>query len=232
MIDFHSHVLPGIDDGARSTDDSIALLRMMSEQGVDHLALTPHFYAHRSSPESFLQKRAASYDKLRSEFSSPLPEIRLGAEVLYYPGISRMEQLGQLCLCGTKLLLLEMPMIPWRDAMVSEVLEIQSVRGVSVVLAHIERYEAFKQDDVLDVLLESGVMLQTNAESLLAFRTRKRVLNMLQQGAISFIGSDCHNTVSRPPLMREAWEYLRKKAGGQFLQMFEEQNLSYWEGKL
>ena len=231
MIDFHSHVLPRIDDGARDETESAALLQMLSDQGIDRLAVTPHFYAESRTPEQFLEKRAVSYERLRSVLTPGSPEIRLGAEVFYYPGISRMEQLARLCLEGTNLLLLEMPTVEWRRAMVSEIIEIERTRGLSVVLAHIERYAEFKKRDVIERLLDEGVSLQINAEALLNRRTRGRAMKMLLRDEIRFIGSDCHDPKNRPPQMMEAYEYLKVKTKGKFLESFEEQNLSDWEAK-
>lgn len=59
MIDFHTHILPGLDDGAKTLDESIQLLKMEEEQGVDTIVFTPHYYHEREDLKSFLQRRAS-----------------------------------------------------------------------------------------------------------------------------------------------------------------------------
>ena len=64
-IDFHTHILPGMDDGAETVQQSIKMLRMLRKQGVDRVALTPHFYAHRESVDSFLDRRQTAFEQLQ-----------------------------------------------------------------------------------------------------------------------------------------------------------------------
>ena len=88
--DFHSHILPCVDDGSHSVEESLQMLRMEAEQGVTHVVLTPHFYAKHDSPERFLQRRAAAWETLQAAMAGEegLPQITLCAEVYYFPGIS------------------------------------------------------------------------------------------------------------------------------------------------
>ena len=109
MIDFHSHILPGMDDGSKNIEESLALLRMLAEQGVKKVVATPHFYANDESVEKFLARRQQSYESLRAALPAGMPEILLGAEVRYYQGISRLKELKELCVQGSNLLLLERP---------------------------------------------------------------------------------------------------------------------------
>ena len=97
MIDFHSHILPGIDDGSKSVEMSLQMLRLLKAQGIDTVAATSHFYATQRSPQRFLFRRQEAWDKLRTALDADAPRILLGAEVLYFPGISHMEELPELC---------------------------------------------------------------------------------------------------------------------------------------
>ena len=85
IIDFHSHVLPGIDDGSRSVEESIAMLQAEAAQGIRHVVATPHFYPHHDSPEHFLEKRREAEEALRREMKHHpgLPELSIGAEVYF-----------------------------------------------------------------------------------------------------------------------------------------------------
>ena len=115
MIDFHSHILPGIDDGSKDVAESLAMLSALKEQGVDTVVATPHFYANHHSVEEFLRRRQKAMDRLSAELSEGAPTIVLGAEVRYYEGISHLQNLESLCIGDSKLLLLEMPFYKWTE---------------------------------------------------------------------------------------------------------------------
>lgn len=231
VVDFHSHILPRIDDGSRSIEETLALLQLLSEQEVDLVAATPHFYAPHQPLERFLEKRSQAYERvatvLQKDPSLRVPSIRLGAEVWYYPGVSRLEGIRSLLLEGTKLLLLEMPTEPWSAYTVREVLDLNCSGALTVVLAHIERYLPYQDASVWDQLLQNGVMMQVNASFFLSRRTRGRALKWLKRGQIQWIGSDCHNLADRAPHMRDAINIVRKKLGDAFLADFDAQNRSY-----
>lgn len=231
MIDFHSHILPRIDDGSGSVEETLALLRMLSGQGVDLVAATPHFYAPQQPLARFLERREAAYEQLKTAVREhpavSLPEIRLGAEVWYYPGVSRLEGIRTLQLEGTRLLLLEMPAERWSPHTVREVLDLNCSGALTVVLAHVERCLPYQKGSVRDTLLENGVLFQVNASFLLSRRTSGRALKWLKHGRIQWIGSDCHNLSARPPRMGEASALIRKKLGEGFLAAFDAQNRSW-----
>ena len=226
MVDFHSHVLPQTDAGSRSLEESLSLLRMLAEQGVDLVAATPHFYADRESPERFLERRAAASGKLKSAVTPDLPVVRTGAEVAYFPGVSRIGALPDLLLEGTRLLLLEMPAGRWGQYAVSEVLELSCSGAWSVVLAHIERYLPLQKAAVWESLLENGVQMQVNASFFLSRRTCGKALRMLRDGRIHWIGSDCHDLTARPPRIGGASAVIRRKLGDEFFAEFDARNRS------
>lgn len=208
MTDIHSHVLPQVDDGSRSTAESLSMLEAMSKQGIARVAATPHFYPSEDSPERFLERRAAAADRLREEWRPDLPQLMLGAEVYYFEGISRAEGLDALRLEGTPILLLEMPFRPWTPRMTDEILELHGQHGTTVLLAHIERYLRFQKPEIWDVLLEAGVRMQCNASFLLNWKSRWKALRMFREGRIHLLGSDSHNMTSRPPRLGEALKVL------------------------
>lgn len=213
MIDWHSHVLPQMDDGSKSLEESIELLTMLASQGADTVIATPHFYANDESVSKFLERRRASYEKLSEGLSSEMPRVLLGAEVSYYSGISHLEGLSSLCIEGTKLLLLEMPFAKWTDHTVREVIEIASRGDVTVVLAHIERYIGIVGASVFADLREYGVLMQVNASFFIRIGTKRRALKLLSSGLIQLIGSDTHNTSVRFPKLGLAYNIIEKKLG-------------------
>ncbi len=220
MIDFHSHILPGIDDGSSSTEESIQLMEMLSGQGIKTVVATPHFYADEQSVDEFLEKRKNAFEKLKAEYAQSSPEIICGAEVYYYPGISRMTDLRKLCIRGTNLLMLEMPMTEWTEYTVREVCQLARTGGVTVVMAHIERYMKYRSRKTLNRFYEEDILMQVNASFFNNKATRRKALSMMKKEEISFIGSDCHNITTRPPRIGQALWEVEKKLGKEFISRF------------
>lgn len=230
MIDYHSHILPEIDDGSQRIEDSLEMLRRLQKQGVDTVALTPHFYPNQISLPHFLLRRGKSYTKLCSALpDEPLPQLRLGAEVLYYRGISHLEGLTRLCLEGTNLLLLEMPFSHWGEYEVREVCELAGSGELTLLLAHVERYLAFQSNQVWERLLQSGVFFQCNAEFFLAPMLRRKAIQMLRRDWIYVLGTDTHNLTTRAPHMDSALHYIGKELGEDYRSFFEHRSDDFLE---
>ncbi len=222
MIDFHSHILPGIDDGSADTKESLELLGMLAAQGVDTVVATPHFYPNRMSVSDFLEKREKAFCRLKECDLVGAPRIIIGAEVRYYDGIRRMDELELLCAEGSRTLLLEMPFERWSEMTLKEVATLSRSGRVTVVLAHIERYLSYQDSAAWDRLLESGVLMQANAGFFTRHFTKRKALNMLARRYIHVIGSDCHNTTSRPPMIGKAAEVIEKRFGRECLDQIGE----------
>ena len=216
-FDFHSHVLSSIDDGSRDSEESLAMLRESARQGIGVIAATPHFYAGEQSISQFLTRRQESWERLKKHMEPGIPRVLLGAEVHYFEGIATSPDILDLRIQGTKLLLLEMPFAPWSTRMVRDVLELNSRPEMVVLLAHIERYVRFTSPNALDELYANQVMVQSNAEFFLNWKTKKRAMRMLEAREIHLLGSDCHNMGSRRPNMAQALEQIRLKLGQQVL---------------
>lgn len=222
MIDWHSHVLPALDDGSKSLEESLKLFEMLLAQGVDTVIATPHFYANDETVSAFLERRDASYKTLCEALPSDAPRVLLGAEVSYYPGICRHEELLALCVEGTSLLLLEMPFSKWTEYTVREVEEICSQGSVTVALAHIERYIDMQDASVFGRLFERGALMQVNASFFNRRVTRRNALKLLGSGRVHLIGSDTHNVRTRPPQLADAYNIIEKKFGKNFIDEINE----------
>lgn len=204
VIDFHSHVLPGIDDGSQTVEESLRMLSSSAEQGVAFMAATPHFYPSQTRLEQFLDRRKRAAEQLRAAWRPEFPGLLLGAEVYYFEGISRAGALDALRIERTPLLLLEMPLCAWPERMLSEIKALQTRPDFTIALAHIERYLRFQTRAVWDELLEAGVLMQSNAEFFRRWKSRRKATRMFDAGRIHLLGSDCHNMGNRPPCMDEA----------------------------
>ena len=217
VIDFHSHILPGIDDGSNNLAMSVQMLEMAAMQKVDIICATPHFYSEQISMEGFLRKRLQAYDKIRPAAEKLELPVILAAEVAYFPHIEDSTGIEQLCYRGTNLLLLEMPFRNWNERDIRAVSRL-SHRGIRPVIAHLERFLPLQYDpQIVKALLELPVLIQINAGALLHWRGRRRLMNMFFGGTAHLLGSDCHNLTSRPPNLREARVVLQKKFGKEFL---------------
>lgn len=211
MFDFHTHILPGMDDGSRSIEESLEMLKAFQLQGVDGLAATPHFYAEQMSPETFFARRRNAWEQLRPHLGADAPEIRLGAEVRYFEGIARYDNLAQFCLEGTGLLLLEMPQGRWTNRMIAALSELNRQEPITVLLAHVERYFREQTTETWDMLLKCGIKMQVSADFLIRRCTRRTALKLLRNGRVHLLGSDCHNMTSRKPNLAEAVSILEQK---------------------
>lgn len=222
VIDFHSHVLPGVDDGSASVAESISMLRLEVEQGIHHVVATPHFYARYDSPESFLKKRDAAEELLRKEMKkhSGLPELSVGAEVYFFRGMSESEFLSQLTIRGKSCILIEMPHAPWSEESFRELEAIWEKRRIIPIIAHIDRYIApFRTHRIPEKLARMPVYVQANAEFFLERSTAAMAMRMLKADRIQLLGSDCHNMDSRKPDLAEAVERIQRKLGNDAIEM-------------
>ncbi len=191
-VDFHTHILPGMDHGSRNVREAQAQWQLLSEAGVGACVATPHFYAHTvgGSVASYLEERNRAAEALmRAVDKTEGPRLYLGAEVLLFPGIHEMPGIASLCIEGTNLMLLEMPLGEWSREHISAVSQIAKM-GICPLLAHIERYSVsslFRLNERLPCLY------QVNASSLLGRSRRARDLRRLAaEGGIAALGSDLH----------------------------------------
>ena len=220
MTDCHTHILPRMDDGSRSSNESIAMLRMERDQGIDKVILTPHFYAEHESAVSFIERRTACFARLKErtdELTSAgekLPELYLGAEVRYFAGMSRMDDIEKLCIGDTRYMLVEMPFDTWSDGVFRD-LEILQSSGIKPVKAHIERFIHFqKHTDNMERLWSMGMLIQSNASFFTSWKTKRTSLKLLKEGKIDLLGSDSHRAEGeRVPDIADALAVIEKKLG-------------------
>ena len=216
ITDFHSHILPEMDDGSRSVEESIELLKMEAEQGVTHVVATPHFYARYDSPERFLRRRDRAEEKLRRAMAEcgGLPRLSVGAEVYFFRGMSESEFLPLLTIGDKRCILIEMAPSPWTEDMYRELEAIWDKRGIIPIIAHIDRYIGpFRTHGIPDRLAALPVFVQANGAFFLERSTAGMAARMLKKDQIQLLGSDCHNLTDRKPNLAPAIERIRQKLG-------------------
>jgi len=213
MIDIHSHILPKMDDGSRSVEMSVEMLKESYNQGIDVICATSHFYPSKESPERFIERRKESFLKLAPYLTKEMPIIRLGAEVQYFEGITNVELLPRLRIQGSNLLLIEMPFSKWSERMIKDVLYLKKALKYSIILAHIERYLEYNDIVMFEELSKQGIILQMNASIFTDFFKKSKAIHLLDSGVVKLLGSDCHNMDSRKPNLTEAYKVIEKKLG-------------------
>lgn len=196
--DYHSHILPNIDDGSDSVETSLKMIKMMKRQGIGIIAATPHFHAHRTDLDDFLEIRSRAYEKLMAE-SPVVSDIHIGAEVAIEKGISELEGLEKLCISGTRLILLEPPFSNYSDWIVEEIDDIVNSRRLLPIVAHVNRYMGLYSKSELSGLLSVDAVFQINAEAFESFGTRRFANKLIDSGRDFVFGSDAHNMGDRKP---------------------------------
>ena len=143
----------------------------------------------------------------------------LGAEVAYFDGMAGTEQLTQMQLGESKLLLVEMPFGPWSQRMIREISLLTIQLGLRPVLAHIDRYRRKDQlSRFAGELLQQGVLFQCNAQAFTDASSRRWAMNRLNREQIHFLGSDAHNMTTRAPNLAQAAQIITKKMGSDALE--------------
>lgn len=205
MVDFHSHILPAIDDGARDVTESLDMLRESKAQGVDIIVATPHFYADEDDPISFVHRRQEAYDTLKAAMRynpDDYPKILLGAEVLYFHGMADCDELSLLKIENSNVILIEPPMVPWSDFVLDEIESVGKNLRCIPVIAHIDRYMQILNDyKLIDKLSGRKVLVQCNASFFIKPHMKAYAAEYITDSRVHLIGSDCHNMSSRAPNM-------------------------------
>ena len=250
LTDWHTHILPAMDDGSRDVVESLAMLKLCGEQGVTAVALTPHFYPQKESPGEFFRRRDASLETLEaavslrkaaysegsmslenSEAGFFLPERILGAEVFFFSQLAHMaeDDLNRLCIGSTKLLMVEMPLATWDESVFNCLEELMYDRNLVPILAHIDRYYRFIKDvERLECLIEEGLLVQMNAGELLSIITRRNAIKWILANRVQMLGSDCHNMSTRKPNLAEAYKALASKIGESGAEEFARSTEGYY----
>ena len=220
MIDLHCHYLPGIDDGAQTLDESLALARAAVADGITHAVMTPHVHAgvfdnRIGNIERAVQAlRAALVQHGIALSISAGGEVRIGAELIEWLDAGDLPFLGRLN--GQRVMLLELPhgQVPVGAARFTAWLRKQ---GVLPLIAHPERNkDIMRKLAKLDPFIEQGCLLQVTAGSLLGSfgePAQRRARELLDRGDIFAVATDAHNLVSRPPMLRAARAFIAHHAG-------------------
>ncbi|MDH3709426.1 MAG: capsular biosynthesis protein [Cyclobacteriaceae bacterium] len=197
MVDVHSHLIPGIDDGAKTMTDSLDILQQMSDLGYQKVITTPHvmhdFYPNTSQD---ILKRV---QVLQQRVDAVGIDLEVEAAAEYYLDehfIKLLDQKSDLLTFGDNYLLFETSFLNEPAYMRQGIFKIIS-NGMKPVLAHPERYLFLQNNpEIIEDLVQRGLLLQVNTISLSGYyskEARKLAENLIDKKMVSFLGTDCHN---------------------------------------
>ena len=227
MIDIHSHILPGVDDGAQTIEDSIAMARQAVEQGITEIIATPHHRNGRYNNEKLeiLSKVAELNDVLQREGIAlkvlPGQECRIFGELVDAYQKDELLTLND----GGHYMLIEfssshVPMYA------EQLLYNIQFEGVIPIIVHPERNSHFiEQPERLSEFVEKGALVQLTASSVTgAFgkKIQKFSMQLLQANLVHFVASDAHNTTSRKNPLKEAYEVIAKSMDASYVDYLQE----------
>ena len=220
IIDFHTHILPGLDHGSKSMDECASQVNLLMANGIREVVCTSHFYGHVHKIDAFLSKREVAAGLLSEYIEKNQLDFKyhLAAEVLAFGGLENLERLSELSIGNSNTLLLELPYGPLPSDVETTVGKLIR-KGYQILLAHAERYE------VLDIekLISLGAKVQLNASCLCKLFIKGVYLRWIRDGVCVALGSDIHGANEK------AVKKLVKAT--QRLKKYEEGFLSY-SGKL
>lgn len=220
MIDIHSHIISGIDDGSKNTEMTIKMLEMAEESGTTDIVATPHFMRGRFEVTyKEVIDEVENLKKLTKENSINI-NIYSGQEVYYSRNILEYYNQGMIgTINNTRYMLIEFPMLEFNiEEAINTLYELQ-IRGIVPIIAHPERYKQFiKNPSQINLLIKEGMLFQVNAGSIngdFGRDVKKTAIKYLNNNIYSFIGSDAHRDKGRNTDIKnviEILEYNQRKS--------------------
>ncbi len=213
MIDIHSHIIPNVDDGARSFEESISILNEAKEAGFSDVILTSHFIP------DYNETKADELIKNKKTLQEKNNGIKLhsGMEVYIDEKIEDLFKNNKLLtLAESRYLLMELPLSNSVNYLDYIIYVLQS-NNIVPIIAHPERYLAVQEDyKIVEEYIEKGCLIQSNYASILGYYgkdAQKTVKKLLKNNLINFLGSDCHRKNSIYKIIPKAIKKITKIIG-------------------
>lgn len=217
MIDIHCHILPNVDDGSESLEESIEMAKIAESEGITKIVNTSHCHF------DFKYKKGNELKLELEKFNQVLKEENINIEVLlgnelYYTSdlIERFDELDFFSMNNSKYILMEFSPINFPKNIEDVIYEIK-IRGYIPIIAHAERYKQVQEDVniVLDCIKE-GALIQVNASSILGKNGEKAEdtsKKLLDNNMVHFVATDAHSSNRRRPLIKDSYNYILKNYG-------------------
>lgn len=231
-IDIHSHILPGLDDGSRSMQQSLEMLRIAEKEGIDLIIATPHNMPGKGQPSLKRVRECAERLQYEASLEGIQIPILIGTEYYFREEVlETLEDENGIRMNDSEYVLVEFePMVEkiyFRNAL-REIL----ATGHRPIVAHVERYAKIMKDKpmLLD-LKKMGALIQVNAASVIGGNGRlakKDVKWLLKQRIVDFVATDAHSNGRRAPFMRKCAKYLYKKYNAEYVDDLLYGNAEYY----
>lgn len=235
IVDIHSHVLPGVDDGSVSVDETIAMLRLAYDSGTRKIVATPHMFLDLFGNNDFVQIQD-HFGQLQSDLKSCQDAFPFLRDMRIYPGaenfvspefLTALDQGCVLTLNGSRYLLVEFPpILPFGQ--IKTAVEKILATGYTPIVAHPERYGAIQKDPLrVEQLRKRGCVSQVNSDSIRGgsgSRAKQCSKTLLQSGLIDVIASDGHRLSWRPPTLGRVLRRLEERYGKEDIMDWLEEN--------
>ena len=223
FVDIHSHIIPNVDDGADSRDTTLAMLQTAAKEGISSIIATPHYISGYNRYDAQLLEQQFELTKEIIRTNNLDISLYLGNELLLdIDALPSLEQKTCQTLAGSRYVLVELPR-RWNVHAVENLLYNIEINGYQIILAHIERYEMFRDKaSLLQGFIERGYYTQINTSSITTDdrRTKKYTDQLLRHNYVHFVATDCHTNGRRRPHMRRAYELVSKIIGDKADQLF------------
>ena len=226
MIDIHLHILPGVDDGPATLQESLVLAQALVQEGVQAVVATPHSNdEYPRLPTMDIRTRVSELQHVLEQQRIPL-HLFAGNEVLIRPGLVDEIRAGRVAtLNGSRYLLLELWNTMWLPETEQVIFELQS-QGIVPIIAHPERYTTIQKDPArLASLIQHGALAQLTASSVLGLHgsTVKRTAEtLLKQHLIHCLASDAHGMHRRPPYIAKSLKQIETLVGAERVYLMTE----------
>jgi protein-tyrosine phosphatase len=209
MIDIHAHILPSIDDGPETIEESIELCKIAANDGIKKIVATPH--SKDGVYEAKSDKILEAVDVLNQKLKKNQIDIEIlpGSETHIHEGLVRSIQCGEVLTINDsgKFILFELPFVfipPGTDKFIFNL----KTNGIVPIIAHAERISAFqKNPELVGQLVKIGALVQVNAPGITGQAgpvEKKCVEWLLKNRLVHFIASDVHSLTGRPPILSRA----------------------------
>ena len=217
MVDMHCHILPEVDDGARSIEETRQMLQKAYEDGIRYIIATPHYHPRRGRKSPTELRRQLKLVREEAARISDKLRVYLGAEIYFGQDIpEKLREERILTMNRTNYVLVEFSPGDTFEYICQGIQQIQ-LKGYKVILAHIERYQCiYKAIENAEHLKHMGVYIQVNAGSITGeagWKTKRLARQLLDRRLVFCVGTDAHDPKKRRPRMKKAAEYVEQKCG-------------------
>jgi len=216
LVDIHSHILPGVDDGARSLEESLAMLKMAAQYGTTDIVATPHANSEFRYDQDAIASRFAELSKA----AEGIIRVHLGCDfhISFENVQDALEHPARYTINHTTYLMVELPDMVIA-AVAGDILSRLRSVGIIPVVTHPERNAVLcERVDILEQWVEAGCLMQVTAQSLLGRfgRAAGRCASaLLGKGLVHFVASDAHDCEDRTPRLDQAYQEVASRYGAQ-----------------